>query len=621
MKNVLTILLLCCFAFAGMAQPTMKISVSDRKIGKDDMLQVAYIIHGVREVTQFSAPRFNGFRIAEGPIQGTNLEIVNGRRAFYYMFEYYLRPTATGRFTIPAATAVADGETVRSATTTVEVVEGSLRGNAQQPSRRPLFNDFEPQRENFREESVLRAGENPQEKIKKNLFIHVECSKQSCYVGEPVVVTFKLYTRLQSESKVTKRPSMNGFSVMDMVEPDQQAAHRETFNGKEYNTYIIRKAQLFPLQPGTIEIEPVEVENNVRLIKEAYADRQRDGSLLDEFFRDIFDDNTPAEGTEVHTVSLSSKPISITVKPLPETGKPASFNGAVGNFNISVAVSKTNIAAKDAAILRLIVSGSGNIPMLNAPAIQWPQGIEGYEPVSKENLNKTVLPASGDKTFEYTFIPSAKGSYTIPPVAFSFFDPASQSYKTVQSDALTIDAGDALPETQSEARSGNTTGKARGTGFTVSFKTLAWWLAVLGLLAWGFYQWRSNRKPKQVKAATPVQPVLPAVATPQYITPKTPLDEARRLLMLNNAPAFYKELSSAVWKFTGEQLQLLPTELNKPVVIEKLKARNADAYVTDLFSEIMQSCEMALYTPVQTAEDMRLVLEKAQRYIELTASL
>jgi hypothetical protein len=49
--------------------------------------------------------------------------------------------------------------------------------------------------------------------------LKLQTSKTSCYVGEPIVATYKLYTRLKSESKLSKTPSFNGFSVIDLQPP------------------------------------------------------------------------------------------------------------------------------------------------------------------------------------------------------------------------------------------------------------------------------------------------------------------------------------------------------------------------------------------------------------------
>ncbi|MHC5879431.1 hypothetical protein ACYT69_10950, partial [Streptococcus pyogenes] len=78
-------------------------------------------------------------------------------------------------------------------------------GIVPEPRTQSGFNDY-----------LLKPGEDAVEKIKKNIFIKMEADKSESYVGQPVVVSFKLYTRLRSETNITSAPSFNGFSVMDM---------------------------------------------------------------------------------------------------------------------------------------------------------------------------------------------------------------------------------------------------------------------------------------------------------------------------------------------------------------------------------------------------------------------
>ena len=73
----------------------------------------------------------------------------------------------------------------------------------------------QPDRITSFKEDILKDGENVQEKINKNVFVKVSADKNSCFIGEPVVVTYKLYTRLKMETNVSKSPSFNGFSVID----------------------------------------------------------------------------------------------------------------------------------------------------------------------------------------------------------------------------------------------------------------------------------------------------------------------------------------------------------------------------------------------------------------------
>jgi hypothetical protein len=177
---------------------------------------------------------------------------------------------------------------------------------------------------------ILKDGDNIVEKINKNMHMRLEADKTTCYVGEPVTASYKLYTRLKSESKLTQNPSFNGFSVIDLQQPDITPTARQKLSGKEYNVYTLRKAQLYPLQAGNIALESAELENNVQFIRDNYAKKNVNG------FSNLFDDFSnamvPPEAVINQTVYLKSKPVNIVVKPLPEAGKPVSFKGSVGKF-------------------------------------------------------------------------------------------------------------------------------------------------------------------------------------------------------------------------------------------------------------------------------------------------
>ena len=101
---------------------------------------------------------------------------------------------------------------------------------------------YDPVVQSAYDDYILRTDENVAEKIAKNIFIKLEVDKSSCYVSEPVVVTYKLYTRLKSESSIIKNPSFNGFSVIDLVPPGSSHYTIERLNGREYNVYTAESA-------------------------------------------------------------------------------------------------------------------------------------------------------------------------------------------------------------------------------------------------------------------------------------------------------------------------------------------------------------------------------------------
>ncbi len=93
-------------------------------------------------------------------------------------------------------------------------------------------------------DELVKPGEKVEDKIRKNFFIKVEVSKTDCYLGEPIVATYKLYARLRSDSRVTRHPSLNGFSVYDMIDPSEDRVSVEKVNGKNFSVHMIRKTQL-----------------------------------------------------------------------------------------------------------------------------------------------------------------------------------------------------------------------------------------------------------------------------------------------------------------------------------------------------------------------------------------
>ncbi|HXB90798.1 MAG TPA: BatD family protein, partial [Puia sp.] len=356
-------------------------------------------------------------------------------------------------------------------------------------------------------EYVLRPGENIKDKIRKNLFVRVQVDKNTCYVGEPIVATYKLYSRLNSESRVTKRPSLNGFSVYDMIDPNADAVSVEKLNGKPYTVHIIRKTQLVPLQAGTIDLDPVEVENTVHFVrKDPRQEHKHSGNAMRDFFDQMAgEDEMGPEVTD--NVTLDTKPLPITIKPLPEENRPAGFNGAVGRFSIQASLANRNISAQEDATLHVVVRGQGNLPVITAPSVSWPNGIEAFDPTAKEDVNKTVAPMSGSKSFDYVFTPRNPGHYTIPPITFPYFDPSSRSYKTAETASLDIQVAPALHKPgSSSTASRNHIGPSenglvnRLSGFVQEH--LEWIFTVLILSLIAVYLWRQNIR---LKKSNPVQ--------------------------------------------------------------------------------------------------------------------
>lgn len=657
--------------------------VSSQEVGQKEYLQVEYVVENAKQIDELTPPSFPGFQIVQGPIQSSGMSIVNGSMSQYKGLSFVLQPLHTGKFTIGGASATVDGHPLRSNTVKITVHAGGGSGgnNPSNPGGgNPFVQPFgaDPYGTSERDverDYILKPGENVNEKIRKNLFVKVQVDKNSCFVGEPIVCTYKLYSRLSSESRVTKRPSLNGFSVYDMVDPGSDPVSVEKLNGKAFTVHIIRKTQLIPLQAGNIDLDPVEVENTVHFVKGGGRQEARRGGSIRDLLDQMMDDNNL--GPEVdERVTLDTKPVTITVKALPEN-KPANYNGAVGSFSIETSLANRTVAAQDEATLHVVVKGKGNLPVLAAPTIGWPAGFEAFEPTAKEDVNKTVAPMSGSKSFDYVFIPRTPGHYTLPAVSFSYFDPSSQTYKSAEGEPQDLQVTPAVSQHRQTVGAGAITSTASSSITDRAGKFirdhLEWIFAVLLISGVAGYFWRQNlrlskghrdevekgltgkglaEKTKAEQASQPVfqntsrtndpfayQPVArtnaPVSSPPVPELPKTPgmasnsyvpavpvadpLLEARQFLEEGDSNRFYREVNRAVWKAIQKKLSLPASELNKQNCIRLLQMRGWDETAIISLENILNECEMNLYTPAYDRYNMQQLLRQAEWMVDRLA--
>jgi hypothetical protein len=474
-------------------------------------------------------------------------------------------------------------------------------------------------------EYILKKGENAEEKIRKNIFIRVTVDKKSCYVGEALLVTYKLFTRLKSVSNLTRNPSLNGFSVLDMQPSPAGDFSIEKVDGKEYNVFLLRKAQLYPLQAGTLQLDIAEVENNIRFIKEAYFENQPEYQYNREQYLNYLTqnfDNTviPAAAIAHHKVTISSNPVSITVKDFPAAGKPAGFSGVNGSFRIKATLEKKELTTGDAGKLLVTISGAGNMTLITAPEIRWPEGAEAFEPKVSEDLSKENIPVSGARYFEFSFTVSRPGKFTIPPVSLSYFDAASGRYKTDSTQPLSIEVA------QGNGSTASTTAVTQGSPerFFNKMFTNRWWVAgpVIGLILCGLLVWLRNENKKDKKAAaiaiqrTQQQKEEATAAIPEI--PGDPLAPAAEQLQKGTTAGFYTMLNSCLKNYLSVKLAIPPAELNKKTLADALDKKGTANSISLAITSLLDDIEWQLYTPFAEAGKME---EYYQRAVEVTASL
>ena len=592
-----------------MAQVHFTARASTKDIGKADYVEIQFVIENAKEIGDLHPPEFDDFTIVQGPNQSTGMTVVNGAMSQYRGVSYVLQPKRTGTLTIKSATALIDGQQMRTSPVQITVHNQTSQGNTKTPGFSPLPDPSWPSAQPPVDmDEVVKPGENVDDKIRKNFFIKVDVSKKECYLGEPIVATYKLYARLRSDSRVTRHPSLNGFSVYDMIDPSDDRVSVEKINGKNFSVHIIRKTQLIPLQAGDITLDPVELDNNIYFIKAdpgaARSSGQGLGGLLDR----LFEPEQSGTPFSQHIV-LESKPVTVHVKPLPETGKPADFNGAVGNYTVAAALNSKAVDTGDAAILTVTVKGAGNLPVINAPTIDWPANMESYDVSNKENIDKAVAPLSGSKSYSYSFICTKPGRYTLPPVKLSYFDPSLKIYKTIESDPVNLIVNASIK-------------KKHIKPVTIPVQTVqtdwtkyALWAAAFMLLAAAtFFIIRESKKDAKLKSEKEKQ--LAELEKAKLIGVEIdPLDESRKLMQAGDFSKFYASINRVVWKAVSDKLRLPASELNKLNIASGLRTRGWNDEDIIQLKNVLNECEMKLYTPEYNTSDMQRVLLAAEKIV------
>ena len=594
------------------AQAVFMPTISPGSIGKNETAELRLMVENARQVEEIVPPLLNDFIIVSGPNQESGMQSTNGITRQYIGYTYQLQPKKAGRFIIAGAIAKADGKTLRGKPVTLTVTKNS---SGSQAAASPGFGGFSPFTEPVAQSSfndfIIKKGENIAEKINKNIFIKVAVSKPACYVGEPVTVTYKLFTRLKSESSITKNPSFNGFSVIDLLPPGSNNYSVEKLNGREYNVYTLRKSQLYPLQPGNVELESAEVENNIHFIKEEYLNSHRND--LSDMFREFTQTAIPAEGIQDEKVSLQSKQAFIMVKPLPEKDKPVYFKGAVGNFFIDAGVERNSFTTDDAGNLKFAISGEGNMPMVISPDVNWPEGIEPYEPRTKEQLDKFSVPVSGTKLFEYPFTVAKAGTYILPAITFSFYSVKEGKYKTISTKPMSISVTKGVGK-KPVIPAGNATAKNGNEPF---FDTLLAnrWLIVLPvavLILAGLFIWLQKDKKRhrdweaETKAGTAKE--LNEVQV-------NPLKLTEEKMAGQDTRGFYIALNSELRKFLSERLQIPLATLTKERITEEADKKGISVDAGLQIQRLLDDIEWQVYTPFAAEDKMQEMYNSAEAIV------
>ena len=595
-KRIILFLMLCPLWLWAQDDPTLTVSTK-KQVMVGERFQVVFEANA--EGKNFQAPSFEGFTVVGGPFtsSSSSFSMVNGSMSHTVRctYTFALQAYQEGTFHVGSATLTVKGKKISSEPFDIKVIPDD--GSHAAPSGGGSSSGQGQSQQNTNDPQV--SG--------KDLFIRVIPSKKSVYVGEQVVLTYKLYTKVPVSSlSVERMPSYAGFWTKDITDNNGGSLRQtnEYINGIEYTAAEIQKIVIVPQRSGTLPIDPMIIECIAQIRTE--SNRQRSMDPFEAFFNDPFFNRNIANVRK----ELTSQTLNLEVKSLPENGKPASFAGAVGNFNFKSEIDKTELNTNEAFTLTLTVSGTGNVELLQMPTPVFPPDFEVYDPKITMNVNNNANGLSGTKKAEYLVIPRRAGSFTVPAVEFSYFDPSKGAYQTLSSQPYEIkvekgkggDEGssggiyasnqEGIKYLGSDIRHIMTGNAHLKPMHTVFFGSAAYFVVLLVLLVLFVILLFVLKKREQLSKDTAANRNRKADKVA-----RGRLKSAAQFLKAKDQDKFYVEMSQALWGYIADKLGIERSKLSMDTVNETMKAKNVPDELTQQFIDTLNSCEFARFAP------------------------
>ncbi|NOJ90832.1 protein BatD [Myxococcus xanthus] len=524
-----------------------------------------------------------------------------------------MQATRAGRLKIPPSQITVRGKTYRTQPVELTVRAGRVggapspgqagRGGGRQPDP---FSSIQSQMQQMEEAfgDMMEPDRPTIPRGDSDLFLRASLDRDNVYVGEQVTLSLYIYSRvdLSSVDAVTM-PKLEGFWTEEVESPTQLSGEQRVVDGIPYRAYLLRRRAIFPVKSGTLSITPAEADITT-------------GFLF--------------AGHRVHRVSNALK---VKVKPLPPGGPEDMPNAHVGNWRLSMDVSQTRVELGQPVTVKVSLEGVGNVKNVTPPALKGPAALKIYDPTTTDKVSPQRHRVQGRRVMEYLVMPQRTGSFTLPALEFTYFDPRARKYEVARTDpvTITVEAGaggassiasgapQASSDQANEQKNVLTAGGLRPVRYQARFEApgVPVWkrgffvptvLAPLGLLLGvaliggvrGRLALRSEagRGRQQAKAA------------------RKRLADAEKLQSSGDVGAFYGEVEKALHGFLEARLGMPVVGLTREVLAEKLTAGGADAERRAKVLFVLEACDFGRYGGGGDPAERQKVMDAAAAAME-----
>ena len=572
MKYILTLILSLLTALPTLAQGVKFTANAPLSVQEGARFNIKFVLENA-EASTITTPEATGIQMLAGPqiANGSYTEMSNGRTVHTtsQTFTYTYQANKAGIAKIGRVTVEVSGKKYTSKPISIEILAQGQRAK----------------------NNGIQASD---------VILRLNLSKSKLYKGEALLATMKLYTRVEILNiNNVKMPRFTNFWSEQLKANNTPT--RETINKKSYQAHTISQWLLFPQKNGKIRIEAATLS--------AVAQIELQGSQNNDLYG-VF-----MGGREVERIELKLKtnPLTISVLDLPQP-QPANFNGAIGEFTMTSEISANSFAANDAGSIKLKLKGRGNFPLITAPKSGIPPAFESYDTKTTDNITNSSSGSSGTINWEYPFIARAEGSYEIPAIEFTFFDPKTKKYETLSSGNMPVEItkSSSQPSQSGAFISGVSKEDLQMLGQDIQFiklglksaqpigRTLMWSGTFFGsialIIALFFASMFMMRKliAQQKDITHTKNKKANKVALRR-------LKKAKSHMIAQDSEMFYDEMLKALWGYMGDKLAIEISDLTKDNVSARLQLKGVNPTKIEALMNLVATCEEAQYAPSQAA--------------------
>lgn len=551
-------------------------TVSPATVAAGQPFKLTYSIAGNGH--DFRMPKLSGVDVLSGPSYEQNFNIINGDVSMANSYSLVLRARAKGTLLISPASITVNGRTIYS-----NSVKVNVQGSMQQPFAGNSGNDN-------------TAGNS-------DIFIRAGINKKEAVQGEALAVTYKLYVHNMEVSQMiqTRMPNFSGFWVENVTMPKQLPFSIENYKGKDYRVYVVKKMILFSQKTGTLTIDPLEIECTGRQEVERRPDPN---SMFPDF---PFDDDF-FHATRPFHLTLKSDGVSVKVDPLPDKDKPTSFAGFVGQGAVSAAIDSKEAKQNEPLTYKVTVGGEGPLSLVQPFKLKLPDGVDAYDPKTVDKIDREGNNLSGTRTFEYTLLPRNEGSFTIPPVAFSYYDPAKRKYIESKTSTFTIKVEKGEPQSSSHPGNGSDFKSIHVLNAIRKWSWIAMAPIALALLVLLVVR---SRKPSPVPVEQEDEVLEANPARKDWRDHLAAAEE------MTGQPEFYGQVLMAMYSFLNEKFGMSLANATHQHIKETLVSNNVSEANRSAFTGLIERCEFANYAPgASSGLSQENLLQEVKRLLE-----